>query len=89
MGGYADKISYEERWNVIHYIRSLQAKELGLKYTHKANTLNETAIPGGSKPMVAQVIEEEHSEDGHGHDDDGDHGHDDGDHSHDGGDHDH
>ncbi len=24
MGGYADKLSYEERWQVIHYIRSLQ-----------------------------------------------------------------
>lgn len=26
MGGYADKLSYEERWQVINYIRSLQAK---------------------------------------------------------------
>jgi len=26
MGGYADKLSFEERWQVIHYIRSLQAK---------------------------------------------------------------
>lgn len=24
MGGYADKLSFEERWQVIHYIRSLQ-----------------------------------------------------------------
>ncbi len=24
MGGYADKLSYEERWQVIHHIRSLQ-----------------------------------------------------------------
>ncbi|MBX2893009.1 MAG: cytochrome c [Saprospiraceae bacterium] len=26
MGSYADKLSYEERWQVIHYIRSLQTK---------------------------------------------------------------
>lgn len=32
MGGYADKLSYEERWQVIHYIRSLQAKLKGLPY---------------------------------------------------------
>ncbi len=40
MGGYADKLSYEERWQVIHYIRSLQAAEKKLKYTAEANTLN-------------------------------------------------
>jgi mono/diheme cytochrome c family protein len=27
MGGYADKLSYEERWQVINYIRSLQPKK--------------------------------------------------------------
>ncbi len=26
MGGYSDKLSFEERWQVIHYIRALQAK---------------------------------------------------------------
>lgn len=26
MGGYSDKLSFEERWQVINYIRSLQAK---------------------------------------------------------------
>ena len=40
MGGYADKLSFEERWQVIHYIRSLQAAELGTTYT----------------PAVAQVM---------------------------------
>jgi len=33
MGAFDDKLSYEERWNVIHYIRSLQAKKRGVKYT--------------------------------------------------------
>ncbi len=32
MGGYSDKLSYEERWNVIHYIRSMQAKAGGGSY---------------------------------------------------------
>lgn len=27
MGGYSDKLSFEERWQVIHYIRSLQTKK--------------------------------------------------------------
>ncbi|NND32973.1 MAG: c-type cytochrome [Saprospiraceae bacterium] len=40
MGGYADKLSYEERWQVIHYIRSLQAKEAGLEYSELRNTFN-------------------------------------------------
>lgn len=32
MGGYADKLSFEERWQVIHYVRSLQAKSKNLPY---------------------------------------------------------
>lgn len=40
MGAYKDKISYEERWNVIHYIRALQAAELKLEYNENSNTLN-------------------------------------------------
>ena len=32
MGGYADKLSYEERWQVIHHIRALQAQEQGTTY---------------------------------------------------------
>ncbi len=40
MGGYADKLDFEERWHVIHYIRSLQAKEKKLVYNADANTFN-------------------------------------------------
>jgi mono/diheme cytochrome c family protein len=40
MGGYADKLSFEERWQVIHYIRSLQAKEKKVIYSAEANTFN-------------------------------------------------
>lgn len=39
MGAYADKISYEERWQVIHYIRSLQAADKKLVYSESKNTL--------------------------------------------------
>ena len=52
MGGYSDKLSYAERWNVIHYIRSLQAKEKKLEYTPEANTLNSSAIT--EKAWIAQ-----------------------------------
>lgn len=40
MGGYSDKISFEERWQVIHWIRSLQAKDQKLAYDENVNTLN-------------------------------------------------
>ena len=39
MGAYKDKLSFEERWQVIHYIRSLQAKSKKLEYSETANTL--------------------------------------------------
>ncbi|MEL6392173.1 MAG: cytochrome c [Bacteroidota bacterium] len=40
MGAYADKMNYEERWHVIHYIRKLQAADKSLEYSPEANTLN-------------------------------------------------
>jgi mono/diheme cytochrome c family protein len=40
MGAYKDKLGYEERWQVIHYIRSLQAKDRKLQYNANVNTLN-------------------------------------------------
>ena len=92
MGAYTDKLSYEERWQVIHYIRSLQAKELKVEYNQVLNTLNDIDRPAGVvAPEVVMVDEGGHSHsDGsehHGHPDedhghDGDHGHGD-DHSHD------
>ena len=45
MGSYADKLSYKERWDVIHYIRSLQAQAKKLEYSSKANTFNKEAAP--------------------------------------------
>lgn len=83
MGGYSDKINTEERWQVIHWIRSLQAKELKLEYNQMVNTLNAIDMPAGE---IAQVMEENHgdhdahhSEEGHeahGHDGQNDEGHD-------------
>jgi mono/diheme cytochrome c family protein len=40
MGHYKDKVSYEERWQVIHWIRSLQAKNSKVAYNEDENTLN-------------------------------------------------
>ena len=45
MGSYKDKLSYEERWQVIHYIRALQATNLKLAYSEKENTLNTVDVP--------------------------------------------
>jgi len=49
MGAYSDKLNYEERWNVIHYIRSLQAKELGVPYSVEAS--------GGMSVPAAETTE--------------------------------
>ena len=81
MGSYKDKLSYGERWEVIHYIRSLQAKANKLKYDQYENTLNAIDRPAGE---IAQVVEAEMDDHHDGMDDDhhhGDHGHD-GDHDH-------
>jgi mono/diheme cytochrome c family protein len=81
MGAYKDKIGYEERWQVLHYIRSLQAKELKLDYNQLSNTLNDVEIPvGASYSTVVEsdmdhvddhAMEEEYQDsDGHGVSDD-------------------
>lgn len=84
MGGYADKLSYEERWQVIHYIRLLQAKDKKLVYSEEANTLNSVGIPGASSHKMANKKMDKleipmldhaaHEEKGEHHGDD-DHGH--------------
>lgn len=55
MGGYADKLSYEERWQVIHYIRSLQAAVAKKTYNESENTLTGSAAiantPAGNQPQ--------------------------------------
>ena len=77
MGAYSDKLSYEERWQVIHHIRSLQAKEKKLVYSADANTLNPVFGTPGSQVVIAQndpVEPEEESQEGASHSDD-DHNH--------------
>lgn len=64
MGAYKDKISYEERWQVIHYIRGLQAKEKGLEYNQASNTLN----PAFGTPLAkfsVQAANQSHNATGH------------------------
>ena len=50
MGGYAEKLSFEERWDVIHYIRALQAKSKNLEYNEKSNTLSNIEKPALGEP---------------------------------------
>ena len=57
---FKDKISYEERWQVIHYIRSLQAKEKKLEYSEEANTLNSAyGTPGSQFQVFADQVTDE------------------------------
>ena len=71
MGAHADKLSYEERWQVIHYIRQLQAKEQGLEYTQDVNTFAH-GVPGADILAAMEAAKAAHDEEGH--DDHGDHG---------------
>ncbi len=97
MGGYTDKLSFEERWQVIHYIHSLQAKEKKLVYSEANNTYTSAAldVPGASIPKMATDHDGHHNNDeahdhgGDGHDGGESGGHDNDDHSHDGEDHGH
>ena len=62
MGNYADKLSYEERWDVIHYIRSCQASEKKLQYDEKWNLFKPMAAISDSMnkivtaPRVSKVM---------------------------------
>lgn len=99
MGAYADKLSYEERWQVIHYIRSLQADDKKVEYNQYVNTLNDVELPAGDAgtpdldvymasvdkyvPYAGAKHHGAHDHGDHGHDDHKDHDHG----SHDGHDH--
>lgn len=55
MGAYNDKLNYEERWQVIHYIRSLQAADRDLQYNENVNTLNPAyGTPAGQMEKLAE-----------------------------------
>ncbi len=53
MGGYDDKLSFEERWQVLHYIRSLQAKAKNLEYSPAKNTLTNNEF---DRPYFLRII---------------------------------
>ncbi len=58
MGAYKDKISYEERYQVIHYIRALQAKWAKLQYDQAGNTLKPgEAVTAASSKQYATFLE--------------------------------
>jgi len=84
MGGYADKLSYKERWEVIHYVRSLMAKEKKVTYDQTANALTSNAVntpccPTGQwrhdAAQKAKYMAEHKTHGGTGHGHDGGHGH--------------
>ncbi len=80
MGAYTEKIGYEERWQVIHYIRSLQAKELKKEYNQVVNTLNDVDRPAGA--FYGITMDESHDEDDAEHVSDTDHQEEDHDNTH-------
>ncbi len=57
MGAYKDKLSYKERWDVIHYIRTLQADEKDLVYTPDENTLNSYGVPESDMEKQSEGVE--------------------------------
>ena len=67
MGSYKDKLNTKERWDVIHYIRSLQAKKLKLEYNQFKNTLNAVDRPAG-EIVIAETLEGHKESEGHDHD---------------------
>lgn len=57
MGSYADKLTYKERWDVIHHIRSMQAENAGLKYTPEINNfLPEEAMTVDQKESAMATL---------------------------------
>ena len=55
MGSYADKLSYEERWDVIHYIRSCEAEVKKLRYDEVWNTFKPKEAVSDSMAKVMSV----------------------------------
>ncbi len=68
MGSHADKLSYKERWEVIHYIRSLQAKKENKVYSEVENTFNHDKIPSQVQHGIQIETDHETNDNGHGHD---------------------
>jgi outer membrane protein OmpA-like peptidoglycan-associated protein len=59
MGAYADKLSFEERWNVIHYIRSMQSKDYAIADDATA-TAKPAAAPANFDLGAAEKMIKEH-----------------------------
>ncbi len=59
MGSYKDKLSYEERWQVLHYIRSLQAGHTKKEYNATSNTYDTASVPFSNwQKKIQDVVEE-------------------------------
>ena len=55
MGSYANKLSFTERWEVLHYIRALQAASKNLKYSPTENTFTNSQAVLDAKKASASV----------------------------------
>ena len=70
MQSHADKLSPAERWEVIHYIRSLQATEKGVDYNPVAAVNVAPSMEETMEAVTEEHTEEQHEEahdgDGHG-----------------------
>ncbi len=55
MGNYADKLSYTERWQVIHYIRKCQADDKKLQYDETGNLFR--PLQAVAEANVAQKVQ--------------------------------
>jgi mono/diheme cytochrome c family protein len=53
MGAYKDKLNYKERWQVIHYIRSLQAASVNKEYNASVNEFRSSEAAPAGKPVSA------------------------------------
>lgn len=74
MGAYADKMSYKERWDVIHHIRALQAGSLKKEYNANINTLNNIDVPYAQVKQVVE-LEDAHIDGDHSNHEGADHNH--------------
>jgi mono/diheme cytochrome c family protein len=66
MQSHADKLTPDERWMVIHYIRELQAKKTGVEYNPMVSvntapsSVNESVVPEEVEPNEAHDHQEGH-----------------------------
>lgn len=59
MGSYASQLSKEERWNVVAYIKKMQAEKIAKDYNISLNQAYQVAL--GKAPMPAEAVKSDSS----------------------------